>query len=381
MSKLVLEGVSKQYESGNYAVDDFNLEIGGKEFVIFVGPSGCGKSTVLRMIAGLEDITEGNIFIDDKPVDKKMAANGNVAMVFQNYALYPHMSVYDNIAYSLKIKGVSRKEIKEKVVQVAKVLDLEDLLNRKPGQLSGGQKQRVAMGRAMIRKPKLYLMDEPLSNLDAKLRTQMRREIWELYEKTDAAFIYVTHDQIEAMTLGTSIVVLNQGKIQQIAAPKQLYNHPDNIFVASFIGTPQMNLWDAEVVEEGDKVKIVMKGMGEYILPEKRAQCLRYNKYIGKQVIVGVRPEHLQVLDSETDGQKGESDIKEKHGRQSELKAVSAVYEMTGANGYLYLEAGDNQITIEIPGPKKYQEGVTYSFLPVGEWIHFFDPETEQVIR
>ena len=159
------------------------------------------------------------------------------------------MSVYDNIAYSLKIKGVSRKEIKEKVVQVAKVLDLEDLLNRKPGQLSGGQKQRVAMGRAMIRKPKLYLMDEPLSNLDAKLRTQMRREIWELYEKTDAAFIYVTHDQIEAMTLGTSIVVLNQGKIQQIAAPKQLYNHPDNIFVASFIGTPQMNLWDAEVVE------------------------------------------------------------------------------------------------------------------------------------
>lgn len=378
MSKLVLEGVSKQYETGNYAVENFNLEVGGKEFIVFVGPSGCGKSTVLRMIAGLEEITEGDIFIDDEPVNKKMAAEGNIAMVFQNYALYPHMSVYDNIAYSLKIKGVPKKEIKEKVNQVAGILELEEVLDRKPGQLSGGQKQRVAMGRAMIRTPKLYLMDEPLSNLDAKLRTQMRKEIWELYEKTDATFVYVTHDQTEAMTLGTSIVVLNKGEIQQVAAPKQLYNYPDNIFVASFIGTPQMNLWEAEVVEEENVVMLLVEGMGEYMVPYKRAQCLRQNRYIGKKVIVGIRPEHLKIIEEdETSSFKGEEELK----NQTGLKAISTVYEMTGANGYLYLEAGNQQITIETPGQKKYQEGKEYAFLPVGERIHFFDPETEKVIR
>lgn len=372
MSKLVLDGVSKKYETGNYVIDDFNLEVDGKEFIVFVGPSGCGKSTVLRMIAGLEEVTEGNIYIDDEPLDKKMAAEGDIAMVFQNYALYPHMSVYDNIAYSLKIKGVPKREIKEKVNKVSGILELMEVLDRKPGQLSGGQKQRVAMGRAMIRTPKFYLMDEPLSNLDAKLRTQMRKEIWELYEKTDAAFIYVTHDQTEAMTLGTRIVVLKKGEIQQIAAPEQLYNHPDNIFVAGFIGMPQMNLWKARVSEEEKAVKLVMEGMGEYTLPAERANCLRRGGYIGKEVIVGIRPEHLRVVDG------GEKSLS---GGQEGLKAVSTVYEMTGANGYLYLENGEQKITVKIPGQKKYQEGVEYIFLPTGEGIHFFNIETEKAIR
>ena len=212
MAKLVLDRVSKQYDGKNFVVENFNLEIDRKEFVIFVGPSGCGKSTVLRMIAGLEEITTGGIYIDERPVSGKMAARGDIAMVFQNYALYPHMSVYDNIAYSLKIKGVPKKEIRERVARVAHILELEAVLKKKPSQLSGGQKQRVAMGRAMIRTPKLFLMDEPLSNLDAKLRTQMRKEISKLYRDSSSTFIYVTHDQIEAMTLGTKIVVLNPSK-------------------------------------------------------------------------------------------------------------------------------------------------------------------------
>lgn len=242
MAELLMDGIEKKYDSGNFAVENFNLQIEDNEFVVFVGPSGCGKSTVLRMIAGLEKATAGNIYIDGKTLDKKMATNGDIAMVFQNYALYPHMSVYDNIAYSMKIKRTPKKEIKKNVNRVAKTLGLEAVLDRKPGQLSGGQKQRVAIGKALIRTPKVFLMDEPLSNLDAKLRTQMRMEIKKLYEHSDATFVYVTHDQTEAMTLGTKIVVLNNGKIQQIAAPRELYNNPANLFVAQFIGTPQMNV-------------------------------------------------------------------------------------------------------------------------------------------
>ena len=290
MAKLVLDRVSKQYDGKNFVVENFNLEIDRKEFVIFVGPSGCGKSTVLRMIAGLEEITTGGIYIDERPVSGKMAARGDIAMVFQNYALYPHMSVYDNIAYSLKIKGVPKKEIRERVARVAHILELEAVLKKKPSQLSGGQKQRVAMGRAMIRTPKLFLMDEPLSNLDAKLRTQMRKEISKLYRDSSSTFIYVTHDQIEAMTLGTKIVVLNHGQIQQIATPRELYESPANLFVAGFIGSPQMNFWKARVEQDQKRVKLVFDDMREFVLSEPKAHLLRNRGRLGRQIIVGVRP-------------------------------------------------------------------------------------------
>nr|WP_275402305.1 ATP-binding cassette domain-containing protein [Streptococcus uberis] len=236
------------------AVDDFNLVIDDKEFIIFVGPSGCGKSTTLRMIAGLEEISSGDLFMDGQKMNHVSPSDRDIAMVFQNYALYPHMTVRQNIAYSLKIRGMSKEVIAEKVAEVAKLLKLEPYLDRKPGQLSGGQKQRVAMGRAMVRHPKVFLMDEPLSNLDAKLRGEMRIEIANLYQKLDATFIYVTHDQTEAMTLGTRIVVMKDGKIQQIDTPKNLFEHPANLFVAGFIGTPPMNFLDATLDKERDCV-------------------------------------------------------------------------------------------------------------------------------
>ena len=261
MAELLMDGIEKKYDGGSFAIKNFDLQIKDKEFVVFVGPSGCGKSTVLRMIAGLEKATAGSIYIDGKVLDKKMAANGDIAMVFQNYALYPHMSVYDNIAYSMKIKKVPKRQIKENVEKVADMLGLKEVLKRKPGQLSGGQKQRVAIGKALIRTPKVFLMDEPLSNLDAKLRTQMRMEIKELYKHSDATFVYVTHDQTEAMTLGTKIVVLNNGKIQQASTPKELYNKPANLFVAQFIGTPQMNVWKAKVVQEKKNVMLFIGGL------------------------------------------------------------------------------------------------------------------------
>ena len=293
MAELLMDGIEKKYDSGNFAVENFNLQIEDNEFVVFVGPSGCVKSTVLRMIAGLEKATAGNIYIDGKTLDKKMATNGDIAMVFQNYALYPHMSVYDNIAYSMKIKRTPKKEIKKNVNRVAKTLGLEAVLDRKPGQLSGGQKQRVAIGKALIRTPKVFLMDEPLSNLDAKLRTQMRMEIKKLYEHSDATFVYVTHDQTEAMTLGTKIVVLNNGKIQQIAAPRELYNNPANLFVAQFIGTPQMNVWKAKVVQQKRDVYLGIAGLGSYKLSEKNAELLRRRGYFDKEIYVGIRPEDI----------------------------------------------------------------------------------------
>ncbi len=253
MSKVELKHVNKMYGDSK-AVDDFNLVIDDKEFIIFVGPSGCGKSTTLRMIAGLEEISSGDLFMDGQKMNHVSPSDRDIAMVFQNYALYPHMTVRQNIAYSLKIRGMSKEVIAEKVAEVAKLLKLEPYLDRKPGQLSGGQKQRVAMGRAMVRHPKVFLMDEPLSNLDAKLRGEMRIEIANLYQKLDATFIYVTHDQTEAMTLGTRIVVMKDGKIQQIDTPKNLFEHPANLFVAGFIGTPPMNFLDATLDKERDCV-------------------------------------------------------------------------------------------------------------------------------
>ena len=383
MAELLMDGIEKKYDSGNFAVENFNLQIEDNEFVVFVGPSGCGKSTVLRMIAGLEKATAGNIYIDGNILDKKMATNGDIAMVFQNYALYPHMSVYDNIAYSMKIKRTPKKEIKKNVNKVAKILGLEAVLDRKPGQLSGGQKQRVAIGKALIRTPKVFLMDEPLSNLDAKLRTQMRMEIKKLYEHSDATFVYVTHDQTEAMTLGTKIVVLNNGKIQQIAAPGELYNNPANLFVAQFIGTPQMNVWKAKVVQQKRNVVLVIAGLGSYKLSEKNAELLRTRGYFDKEIYVGIRPEDifLQVRGMDDDM------------FQSGLVARLKVYEPDGAVSYLHLEPNEhekngekventsNNVTIRIEGSGDFIEDLEYHFGFDESKIHFFDTETENVIR
>ena len=276
MAAIELRHVYKYYEDGVAAVQDFNLEIEKQEFVVFVGPSGCGKSTTLRMIAGLEEISDGKLLMDGKLVNHVKANKRDVAMVFQNYALYPHMSVYDNIAYSLKLNHQSRSQIREEVMRVAQILDIVQILERKPGELSGGQKQRVAIGRAMVRKPKVFLMDEPLSNLDAKLRGKMRAEISELYRMLQTTFIYVTHDQIEAMTLGTKIVVMKEGIVQQIATPKELYQHPANVFVAQFIGTPQMNLFCGKICFRENRYLLVID---DYEIPlyEEQGQYF-YNK-------------------------------------------------------------------------------------------------------
>ena len=260
MASLSLEGIQKVYSNGFQAVKDFNLEIADKEFIIFVGPSGCGKSTTLRMIAGLEDISGGTLKIDGKVMNNVEPKDRDIAMVFQNYALYPHMTVYDNMAFGLKLRKVPKDEIDKKVREAARILDLEKLLDRKPKALSGGQRQRVAMGRAIVRKPKVFLMDEPLSNLDAKLRVQMRIEIAKLHENLGATIIYVTHDQTEAMTLGTRIVVMKDGVVQQVDTPQNLYTKPCNLFVAGFIGSPQMNFLDAEVKVNGSDVTLSVGG-------------------------------------------------------------------------------------------------------------------------
>ena len=292
MASLSLENICKIYPNGFEAVKDFNLEINDKDFIIFVGPSGCGKSTTLRMIAGLEDISKGNLKIDGKVVNDVEAKDRDIAMVFQSYALYPHLTVYDNMAFGLKLKKVPKDEIDKKVRYAAKILDLEKLLDRKPKALSGGQRQRVAMGRAIVREPKVFLMDEPLSNLDAKLRVQMRTEIAKLHERLGATMIYVTHDQTEAMTLGTKIVVMKDGVIQQVDTPQNLYNSPQNLFVAGFIGSPQMNFIDALVTEEDGKVVLKMDEH-KFVLPEAKAKVVVEKGYMNKTVTMGIRPENI----------------------------------------------------------------------------------------
>ena len=292
MASLSLKNVTKKYPNGFVAVKDFNLEIADKEFIIFVGPSGCGKSTTLRMIAGLEDISSGELYIDDKLVNDVEPKDRDIAMVFQNYALYPHMSVYDNMAFGLKLRKTPKDEIDKKVHDAAKILDQEHLLDRKPKALSGGQRQRVAMGRAIVRSPKVFLMDEPLSNLDAKLRGQMRVEISKLHQRLETTIIYVTHDQTEAMTLGTRIVVMKDGIIQQVDNPQNLYDKPCNKFVAGFIGAPQMNMIDATVGKDGALTTLSFGGR-TVALSEAKSKKLEDAGYIGKVVTLGIRPEDL----------------------------------------------------------------------------------------
>ena len=292
MASLSLTNVCKVYPNGFEAVKDFSLEVEDQEFIIFVGPSGGGKSTTLRMIAGLEEISSGELKIDGRVVNDVEPKDRDIAMVFQNYALYPHMTVFDNMAFGLKLRKVPKDEIKKKVEEAAKILDLEKLLDRKPKALSGGQRQRVAMGRAIVRNPKVFLMDEPLSNLDAKLRVQMRSEIASLHNRLKATIIYVTHDQTEAMTLGTRIVVLKDGVIMQVDSPQKLYNEPNNLFVAGFIGSPQMNFIDAVCKVEGERVTLNFEKTS-VVLPPAKAKKLIDGGYNGKTVVMGIRPEDI----------------------------------------------------------------------------------------
>ncbi|MBE6637285.1 MAG: sn-glycerol-3-phosphate ABC transporter ATP-binding protein UgpC [Ruminococcaceae bacterium] len=293
MASLSFKHIYKKYPGGVTAVSDFCLEVRDKEFIIFVGPSGCGKSTTLRMIAGLEEITEGELFIGDRLINDVAPKDRDIAMVFQNYALYPHMTVFDNMAFGLKLRKVPKETIKRKVEEAARILDIAHLLDRRPKALSGGQKQRVALGRAIVREPKVFLLDEPLSNLDAKLRAAMRTELTKIHQKLGTTFVYVTHDQVEAMTMATRIVVMKDGLIQQVDTPQNLYDYPTNTFVAGFIGTPQMNFIDAKVEKKGADVFVVF-GKNEIKLPAEKAQDPALADYIGKEVIVGIRPECLK---------------------------------------------------------------------------------------
>ncbi len=314
------EGVSTKVnlqitDKGVVAVQEFNLEIADKEFIVLVGPSGCGKSTTLRMVAGLEEITEGELIIDDKIVNDVAPKDRDIAMVFQNYALYPHMTVYDNMAFALKLRKVPKGEIDKKVKQAAEILEITEYLNRKPKALSGGQRQRVAIGRAIVRDPKVFLMDEPLSNLDAKLRNQMRAEIIKLRKRIDTTFIYVTHDQTEAMTLGDRIVIMKDGFIQQIGTPQEVFNHPYNLFVAGFIGAPQMNFFDSKLVKVDGKYAIELHGH-TVVLSEEKQAALTANKVEEQAITLGVRPEHITLGDK---GVEAEIDVHEMMGSSVHL--------------------------------------------------------------
>ena len=368
MASLSLKNVCKVYPNGFEAVKDFNLDVADKEFIIFVGPSGCGKSTTLRMIAGLEEISSGDLIIDGKVMNDVEPKDRDIAMVFQNYALYPHMTVFDNMAFGLKLRKVPKDEIKAKVEEAARILDLEKLLDRKPKALSGGQRQRVAMGRAIVRNPKVFLMDEPLSNLDAKLRVQMRIEIAKLHQRLGTTIIYVTHDQTEAMTLGTRIVVMKDGIIQQVDTPQNLYEKPQNLFVAGFMGSPQMNFLDA-IVEVVDDTA-VLKVAGHFIpLPPAKSKKLIEGGYNGKTVTFGIRPE--DVYDSE---------MMVEASPQSTFEATVKVYELLGAEVYLYFDLDEFQMTARVDPRTTARPGDVVKFAIDVEKIHIFDKETELVI-
>lgn len=368
MSSVSLKHIYKIYTGNVTAVKDFSLDIEDKEFVVFVGPSGCGKSTTLRMIAGLEEISQGELYIGEKLVNDVAPKDRDIAMVFQNYALYPHMSVYDNMAFGLKLRKVPKAEIDTKVKEAARILDIEHLLERKPKALSGGQRQRVALGRAIVREPKVFLMDEPLSNLDAKLRVQMRTEISKLHKRLQTTFIYVTHDQTEAMTMGTRIVVMKDGVIQQVDTPQRIYDHPANIFVAGFIGSPQMNFIEAQVEEKDGKV-ILFFDEDKVILPEEKGAAVKKAGYIGKAVIMGIRPEDID--DNE--------EFIAKH-QASVMSASVEVTELMGAETYIYLSKGKSNIIARVNGSSNAKTGDSLKIALDTNKIHVFDKETENTV-
>ena len=349
-------------EAGVVAVQEFNLEIQDKEFIVLVGPSGCGKSTTLRMIAGLEEISEGELWIDDKLMNDVAPKDRDIAMVFQNYALYPHMTVYDNMAFALKLRHTPKDEIDRAVKAAAEILDITQYLGRKPKALSGGQRQRVAIGRAIVREPKVLLMDEPLSNLDAKLRNQMRAEIIKLRQKINTTFIYVTHDQTEAMTLGDRIVIMKDGFIQQIGTPQEVFNHPYNLFVAEFIGSPKMNIFDANLVKNDGKYAVELGGMTVELSEEKQAK-LAANNVQPMAVKLGVRPEHIVL--------------------EQGLKGTVDVSELMGSSVHLHVSALDQDVvmvvsTMNMTGAEvaALNHGSTVNFTFPGHVCHVFDPET-----
>ncbi len=368
MASLSLKGIGKRYPNGFEAVKDFNLEIEDQEFIIFVGPSGCGKSTTLRMIAGLEEITTGDLFIDGKRMNEVEPKDRDIAMVFQNYALYPHMTVFDNMAFGLKLRKVPKEEIEQKVLEAAKILDLEQLLDRRPKALSGGQRQRVAMGRAIVRNPKVFLMDEPLSNLDAKLRVQMRAEIASLHQRLGATIIYVTHDQTEAMTLGTRIVVLKDGVIQQVDTPKKLYNEPQNLFVAGFIGSPQMNFIDAVCKVHGEKVRLEF-GDFSIVLPPQKAKKLIDGGYADKTVVMGIRPDDID-----------DSQIQIETYGDTVIEADVTGYELLGSEVLLYYTVAGVNMTARVDARTTAKIGDHIRLALDPEKIHVFDKESELTI-
>ena len=369
MASLSLRHIYKKYPGGVTAVSDFNLEVKDKEFIVFVGPSGCGKTTTLRMIAGLEEITEGELFIGDRLVNDVAPKDRQIAMVFQNYALYPHMSVFENMAFGLKLNKTPKEEIKRRVEEAARILDITHLLDRKPKALSGGQKQRVALGRAIVRNPKVFLLDEPLSNLDAKLRAAMRTELTKLHERVGTTFVYVTHDQVEAMTMATRIVVMKDGLIQQVDTPQNLYDSPCNIFVAGFIGTPQMNFINGKLVKKGEDVYFNFENVSVK-LPADKANAPELADYIGKEVILGVRPECLH------DEQRYLEDMPD-----SIITANVEVTELMGAEIYLYLNVGEEtRLIARVSSRSTSRAGDTIKVAFDMSRLHIFDKDTERCI-
>lgn len=369
MSKLSLRNIKKTYPGNVLAVKNFNLEIEDKEFIVLVGPSGCGKTTTLRMIAGLEEITEGEIYIGDDLVNNIHPKDRDIAMVFQNYALYPHMSVYQNMAFGLKLRKMNKADIDARVKNAANILEIESLLERKPKALSGGQRQRVALGRAMVRDPKVFLMDEPLSNLDAKLRVQMRTEIAKLHKRLNTTFIYVTHDQTEAMTMGTRIVIMKDGDIQQVGSPQFVYDNPVNVFVASFIGSPQMNILQAKVIEEKGKIAVKLLNGNIINLTKEKEDSLSRGGYIGKDILIGIRPENLH-----------ETEVDPLADRYSTLTSVVEVAELMGSETYLYLAMMDEKIIAKVDPKTKKRAGDDVELSVHWSRIHLFDKETEKAI-
>ena len=371
MATLSLKNIKKVYDGKVIAVDDFNLEVNDKEFVVFVGPSGCGKSTTLRMIAGLEEISGGELYIDGKLMNSVAPKDRDIAMVFQNYALYPHMTVYDNMAFALKLRKTPKAEIDKKVREAAEILGITEYLNRKPKALSGGQRQRVAIGRAIVREPKVFLMDEPLSNLDAKLRNQMRAEIIKLRHRIDTTFIYVTHDQTEAMTLGDRIVIMKDGFIQQIGTPQEVFDRPVNLFVAGFIGSPQMNFFDAELEKDASGGYFARIEDAVFPLTDEQNSILREKGAEAQRIVVGVRPEHINLC--------GE------HDGAPHINAVVDVCEMMGSSLHLHVSAEEKDVvlvlqTVDLPAAKRagYDYGEPLSFTFPSELMHIFSAETEK---
>jgi multiple sugar transport system ATP-binding protein len=365
MAEVILDHIWKSYGGDLWAVKDFNLTIKDKEFMVFVGPSGCGKSTTLRMVAGLEEISKGTITIAGRVVNNVPPKDRDIAMVFQNYALYPHMTVYDNLAFGLKLRKYKRSEIESRVREAAEILGIGDYMHRRPKALSGGQRQRVAVGRSIVRKPKVFLFDEPLSNLDAKMRVQMRAEIIKLHARLEATMIYVTHDQVEAMTMGDRIVVMKDGVILQVATPLDLYENPANLFVAGFIGTPPMNLFEGVIRRAAEGLIFDGETLQIALLPDMQAKM---GAYAEKKVVMGVRPEHIG------------SPVAENTAGAPKIKARVDVVEPMGAETYLYMAVGRHTFIAKIDPHRPCAMGNELQLALLNAKAHFFDPDTTGLI-